>query len=251
MTNLRENELENRIEKTLENNHNVWVVGDIHGYHDSFVKLVSKLNLDDGDLVISIGDMIDGGPESVGVVELFMVNDQFIAILGNHEQMLLDDWNKKSKFEFGTLKSSGFWASKKPVDRNKKLMIVDYLSNLPTEIILEKFRLVHAGYRDFPYSSSLEDQSDEDRLWSRDIFTVRYPFDQNRTIVVGHTIIQNFGLMEDDSVWRSEIKLEDGRDSAIGIDSGIKLHRDQNPRITAIELNSGRIISQRKVEYDD
>ena len=245
---MRNKEIEQIIENRLEDNNNVWVVGDIHGYYDSFVKLLPKLSLNDGDLLISIGDMIDGGPESVGVVELFMRNDQFIAILGNHEQMLLDDWNKNSKFEVGILKSSGFWASKKPVDRNKKLTIVDYLSNLPTEIILEKFRLVHAGYRDFPYSSSLEDQSDEDRLWSRDIFTVRYPFDQTRTIVVGHTTIQKFGLMEDDSVWRSEIKLEDGRDSAIGIDSGIKLHRDQNPRITAIELNSGRIISQQKVE---
>ena len=56
--------------------------------------------------------------------------------------------------------------------------------------------------------------------------------------------------MEDGSVWRSEIKLEDGRDSAIGIDSGIKLHTGQNPRITAIELNSGTIISQRKVENE-
>ncbi len=251
MTILRDKEIENRITNTLENNDNVWVVGDIHGYFDSFVKLISKLNLNDGDLLISIGDMIDGGPESVGVMELFIENDHFLAILGNHEQMLLDDWNKKSKFEVGILKSSGFWASKNPVDRNKKLMIVDYLSYLPTEIILEKFRLVHAGYRDFPYSSSLGDQSDEDRLWSRDIFTVRYPFDQNRTIVVGHTTIQKFGLIEDDSVWRSEIKLEDGRDSAIGIDSGIKLHSDQNPRITAIELNSGKIISQRKLENED
>jgi serine/threonine protein phosphatase 1 len=251
VTILRDKEIENRITNTLENNDNVWVVGDIHGYFDSFVRLISKLNLNDRDLLISIGDMIDGGPESVGVMELFIENDQFLAILGNHEQMLLDDWNKKSKFNFGVLNSSGFWASKNPVDRNKKLTIVDYLSNLPTEIILEKFRLVHAGYRDFPYSSSLEYQSDEDRLWSRDIFTVRYPFDQTRTIVVGHTTIQKFGLMEDDSVWRSEIKLEDGRDSAIGIDSGIKLHSDQNPRITAIELNSGKIISQRKLENED
>ncbi len=248
---MRNKDKENRIENRLENNNNVWIVGDIHGYYDSFVKLVSKLKLNDGDLLISIGDMIDGGPESVGVVEFFIENDQFLAILGNHEQMLLDDWNEKSKFEVSILDSSGFWASKNPVVRNKKLTIVDYLSNLPTEIILEKFRLVHAGYRDFPYSSSLEDQSDEDRLWSRDIFSVRYPFDQNRTIIVGHTTIQKFGLIEDNSVWRSEIKLEDGRDSAIGIDSGIKLHRDQNPRITAIELNSGKIISQRKVEYDD
>ena len=244
-------EIEQKIGNRLENNNNVWVVGDIHGYYDTFVKLVSRLNLNEGDLVISIGDMIDGGSESVGVVELFIENDQFLSILGNHEQMLLDDWNKKSKFEVSSLKSSGFWASKNPVDRNKKLTIVEYLSYLPSEIVLEKFRLVHAGYRDFPYSSSLDEQTDEDRLWSRDIFTVRYPFDQNRTIIVGHTTIQKFGLINDDSIWRSEIKLEDGRDSAIGIDSGIKLHNDQNPRITAVELNSGKIISQRKVEIND
>ena len=248
---LRDKGIENRIEKTFQKNNNVWVVGDIHGYYDTFVKLVSRLNLNEGDLVISIGDMIDGGSESVGVVELFIENDQFLSILGNHEQMLLDDWNKKSKFEVSSLKSSGFWASKNPVDRNKKLTIVEYLSYLPSEIVLEKFRLVHAGYRDFPYSSSLDEQTDEDRLWSRDIFTVRYPFDQNRTIIVGHTTIQKFGLINDDSIWRSEIKLEDGRDSAIGIDSGIKLHNDQNPRITAVELNSGKIISQRKVEIND
>ena len=179
---MRDKGIENRIEKTFQKNNNVWVVGDIHGYYDTFVKLVSRLNLNDGDLVISIGDMIDGGSESVGVVELFIENDQFLSILGNHEQMLLDDWNKKSKFEVSSLKSSGFWASKNPVDRNKKLTIVEYLSYLPSEIVLEKFRLVHAGYRDFPYSSSLDEQTDEDRLWSRDIFTVRYPFDQNRTI---------------------------------------------------------------------
>lgn len=248
---MRDKGIENRIEKTFQKNNNVWVVGDIHGYYDTFVKLVSRLNLNDGDLVISIGDMIDGGSESVGVVELFIENDQFLSILGNHEQMLLDDWNKKSKFEVSSLKSSGFWASKNPVDRNKKLTIVEYLSYLPSEIVLEKFRLVHAGYRDFPYSSSLDEQTDEDRLWSRDIFTVRYPFDQNRTIIVGHTTIQKFGLIKDDSIWRSEIKLEDGRDSAIGIDSGIKLHNGQNPRITALELNSGKIISQRKVEIND
>ena len=126
---MRDKELEADLQNLLDRGGSLWVVGDIHGYYDSFVKLVSKLNLDDGDLVISIGDMIDGGPESVGVVDLFMENDQFLAILGNHEQMLLDDWNKKSKFNFGVLNSSGFWASKNPVDRNKKLTIVDYLSN--------------------------------------------------------------------------------------------------------------------------
>ena len=112
---MRDKELEAELQNLLDRGGSLWVVGDIHGYYDSFVKLVSKLNLDDGDLVISIGDMIDGGPESVGVVDFFIENDQFLAILGNHEQMLLDYWNKKSKFDLISLKSDGFWASRKPI----------------------------------------------------------------------------------------------------------------------------------------
>ena len=34
---------------------------------------------------------------------------------------------------------------------------------------------------------------------------------------------------EDGSVWRSEIKLEDGRDSAIGIDSGLNFRTAARP----------------------
>jgi len=74
---MRDRELEGELQKLLDNGGSLWVIGDIHGYYDSFVKLVSKLNLDDGDLVISIGDMIDGGPESVGVVDFFIENDSW------------------------------------------------------------------------------------------------------------------------------------------------------------------------------
>ena len=102
---MRDKGLESELQNLLDRGSSLWVVGDIHGYYDSFLNLVSKLNLDVGDLVISIGDMIDGGPESVGVVDFFIENDQFLAILGNHEQMLLDYWNKKSKFDLFNLKS--------------------------------------------------------------------------------------------------------------------------------------------------
>ena len=69
---MRDRELEGELQNLLDNGGRLWVIGDIHGYYDSFLRLVSKLNLDDGDLVISIGDMIDGGPESVGVVDFFI-----------------------------------------------------------------------------------------------------------------------------------------------------------------------------------
>ena len=99
-----------------------------------------------------------------------------------------------------------------------------------------------------PYSNDLDLQTDNERLWSRDIFDVSYPFDTLRTIIVGHTPVQNFDIFDDNSVWRSSILLKDGRVSSIGMDTGIFLKREMNPRLSALELSSGRVISQKRVE---
>jgi hypothetical protein len=69
-----------------------------------------------------------------------------------------------------------------------------------------------------------------------------------RTIIVGHTTVQNFGILDDNSVWRSSKLLKDGRVSSIGIDTGIFLKREVNPRLSALELSSGRVVSQKRVE---
>ena len=50
--------------------------------------------------------------------------------------------------------------------------------------------------------------------------------------------------------WNSTKLLKDGRTSAIGIDTGIYLQKEGNPRITAIELSSGKIISQKRVDVN-
>ena len=238
------------LEKVLQNNLNsgnkVWVIGDIHGYKETLICLMNKLNLGLNDIVICLGDMIDRGPDSVGVVKLFMEKKNLYSLKGNHEEMLLTDWEKTNGF--GNYSHNGFWSSIDLLLREDMVKIMKFIYCLPTEIILDKFRLVHAGYCDMPYSKCLEQQTDNERLWSRDIFTVNYPFDDRRTIIVGHTIIQNYGVVEDNKVWNSTKLLEDSRPSAIGIDTGIYLHKKENPRITAIELNSGKIISQKRVE---
>ena len=149
----------------------VFTIGDIHGCKDLVKQMHTKIietskNIEGQKLLIYLGDYIDRGPDIKGTVQTLIDfkpdNFKQVFLLGNHEQMLLDYWNKKSKFDLINLKSNGFWASKNPLDRSKKLTMVEYLSKLPTEIVLEKFRLVHAGYRDFPYSSSLDEQSDDD-----------------------------------------------------------------------------------------
>ena len=242
---MRDRKFEKFVQNILDSGKKVWIVGDIHGYKETFKLLINNLNLNSGDIIICLGDMVDRGPDSAGVVNLFMQSDNLFSLRGNHEEMLLIDW--KITNGFGQYSSEGFWSSTIPLLRGQKIDIMRYIHCLPTEVVLDKFRLVHAGYSDMPYSISLDQQSDDERLWSRDIFTVNYPFDEVRTIVVGHTIIQNYGIIDDNQVWISDKLLRDGRPSAIGIDTGIYLHRDKNPRITAFELSSGTIVSQKRI----
>jgi hypothetical protein len=242
----RDKELEELLQGALDSGNRVWAIGDIHGYKSALDLLISKLELKPDDIVVCLGDMVDRGPESVGVVETFENGDNLFVVKGNHEEMLLLDWSKTNGH--GPYSSDGFWSSQDPLTRERMLSVVRFISSLPTEIVLRDFRLVHAGYESFPYSVNLDEQTDTQRLHSRHIFTVSYPFDAQRTIIVGHTTIQNFGILGDNTVWRSDRLLVDGRTSAIGIDTGIYLKPEKNPRISAIELGSGRVISQRRPE---
>ena len=245
---MRDLHLEYLIQDTLDSDNRVWVIGDIHGYVETLKSLIENLNLGSKDIVICLGDMVDRGPDSAGVVKLFMEKENLYSLKGNHEEMLLMDWEKTNGL--GNYSHDGFWSSLSPLSREDMIEIMTFIRFLPTEIILDKFRLVHAGYSDMPYAESLEQQTDTERLWSRDIFTVNYPFDQERTVIVGHTIIQNYGVIGDNEVWNSTKLLKDGRTSAIGIDTGIYLQKEGNPRITAIELGSGKIISQKRVDVN-
>jgi len=63
-------------------------IGDVHGCADEFEELLNALELEPGDRVIQVGDLINRGPDSHGVLELVRAY-QVEAILGNHELRLL------------------------------------------------------------------------------------------------------------------------------------------------------------------
>src|ERR1051326_6825064 len=72
-----------------------YVIGDIHGCANELRHLIDALPLVAGDRVIFLGDYIDRGPDSHGVVSYLLglrsrLRDiEFIFLKGNHEDMLL------------------------------------------------------------------------------------------------------------------------------------------------------------------
>lgn len=73
----------------------VYAIGDIHGMLEPLTKVWEKIKADAGSKehrIVTVGDYVDRGPDSKGVVDFLMKNcreGHDINLMGNHEDMLL------------------------------------------------------------------------------------------------------------------------------------------------------------------
>lgn len=64
-----------------------YVVGDIQGCYDPLCRLLESIQFDpNADTLVSVGDLINRGPDNVGVLRLLRsFGSQFRCVLGNHD----------------------------------------------------------------------------------------------------------------------------------------------------------------------
>ena len=241
--------LERALQAALDRGDSVWAVGDIHGYRAEFEALIDRMQLGDGDMVLCLGDLVDRGPDSHGVITIVHESDQIFSLKGNHEMIMSQALTTDS------VRATWFWeeiiGGRETLDsmpggeeakRNKPKEWLEFTDSLPTEVILERFRMAHSGYRiDIP----LDEQSDEDRLKSREVFLAEEPLDPLRQIVAGHTPVQklgNFGVEPpEEGIWISSARTADERPAAVLIDTGIALEEPGlRPRLSAYDLQTSR-----------
>jgi serine/threonine protein phosphatase 1 len=193
-----------------ENPRRIYAIGDIHGRLDLLDAMIALVDADlrrhgsDGCLVVTLGDHVDRGPDSRGVVER-LVGQPFLApsraIRGNHEDLLLaflvapseaELWRRNGGLE--TLHSYGvptrelmrgrgveeaaraFAEALPPSHRS-------FLESLPSAIMTDRHFLCHAGVRP---GVALSDQSAYDLAWIRHDF-LNSEADFGRLVVHGHT----------------------------------------------------------------
>lgn len=117
----------------------VIAVGDIHGCASEFEALLDKLALTRHDRVILLGDLVNRGPDSSGVIALARQHAAR-ALLGNHELRLLNyrrtgDPTHLKKTDYETLKQ----LSAKDWDYLQRMPLTHYVPELKTV-------LVHGGF---------------------------------------------------------------------------------------------------------
>ena len=129
------------------------VVGDIHGCYDELEDLLTEVGFTSDDRLISVGDLITKGPKNREVLERFMSEPQFSAVMGNHDLALRRKWNgEKVKLK----------DSQKPTNKElkpDKERYLAYLNALPFIIDLGTHLVVHAGLRP---GVALNSQTSED-----------------------------------------------------------------------------------------
>ncbi|MBR3524560.1 MAG: metallophosphoesterase [Lachnospiraceae bacterium] len=67
-----------------------FVISDIHGHFDTFMKLLELIDFGDSDFMYIVGDVIDRGSDGIRILQYIMRQKNMELFLGNHELMMLN-----------------------------------------------------------------------------------------------------------------------------------------------------------------
>lgn len=174
-----------------------YAIGDIHGSLAKLTALLTRCRQHaDGRTMtfVFLGDYIDRGPDSAGVVRTLMrlqseLGERVVALTGNHEAIALAVADGQTSAEYwftqgggATLRSYGVEsASELPPDH------LAWLRSLRLSYDDGRRFFVHAG---IDPAKPLDAQSGDNMLWIREPF-LSDPSDHGRLIVHGHTPTQS------------------------------------------------------------
>ena len=189
-----------------------YVVGDIHGRLDLLDQLLERIHREigpepDGEvLLVFLGDLIDRGPNSAGVVERLRTyrhpGVRPVFILGNHEEVLLRILAGQTELITSWLRFGGAQCLTSYGADPEPISVMDYESALaaikqaiPEEHVaflktfvdtcrFGDYLFVHAGIRP---GIELAQQRQTDLRWIREPF-LRDLTDHGFVVVHGHTI---------------------------------------------------------------
>ena len=216
------------------------LIGDVHGCSHTFKALIRRINLQKNDQLILLGDLINKGSDSKGVIdyilELQESGFEIYTIRGNNESLLLKVLKKNEKrierlsIRFGVtnLFKKGSYKLKKRYKR--------FLKSTLFYIESDGFYAVHAG---FDYSSYNPFNDSFQMLWMRN-FKADAELQKSKPVIHGHRVypykkIKNY--IEKNAL-------------ALPLDNGCVLGNKNKlyGRLVCLDFTNKVIIKQRNIE---
>lgn len=197
-----------------------FVFGDIHGKYEALIELLKEFDYDEKtDMLYSVGDMIDRGPQSVECFKFFTEQSNTWAIFGNHEYMMTDDewfqiWvSNGGIYTDDSLREHGLDRTFMTKTITKMPMVLDVGENDDDD----SFRLIHAEMPFFWDSDGLKinlstmtrEYLSQQLQWSRKTVTAMHTAmpeqviemaegmtaRNDRTVFSGHTFVKEVLLV--------------------------------------------------------
>lgn len=185
----------------------IFAIGDIHGSSKHLNRLLDKITPSKRDLLVFLGDYINRGPDSKGVISTLLglgstTNAKFI--MGNHDEMLLgalsggkDNIKFFTKFGMETINSYKLNFEVRNFPREHALFFADLEDYLESE----NFIFVHASID--PTKDVMQQQSIYMRwkVISKVIEENKgaFPHSSGKTVICGHEpggAIRNYGILK-------------------------------------------------------
>jgi len=117
-----------------------YIVGDVHGSHDTFLKLLAHISFaPDTDELLLVGDIVNNGAHSKQMIEWLITHERCAkTVLGNHDLHMLAVWSgarpARAKDTFTDVLSSPH------ADE-----LCDWLKRQPMLIVTDELIITHAG----------------------------------------------------------------------------------------------------------
>ncbi|MGL4513259.1 MAG: metallophosphoesterase family protein [Lacipirellulaceae bacterium] len=174
-------------------------IGDVHGCSAALATLVEAIGPTADDVVVPLGDYVDRGPDSRGVIQqLVELRERCTLrpILGNHEEMMLSALRGQAPYRWwlshggtATLDSYGFVGDWKCIPNEH----VEFLDGCLDYFALDDWFFTHGGY---VASEPLDQQPAEALRWLSLDQQLPEPHVSGMTAVVGHTAQRSHEVLD-------------------------------------------------------
>jgi serine/threonine protein phosphatase 1 len=165
-------------------------IGDIHGCSTALDALLDAIRPRPDDLIVTLGDYINRGPDSRGVIKRLIElrrRCRLVSILGNHDQMLLDV--RSGKYPIYWLLDMGGTTTLDSYGPGRDLDLIPdqhykFLDHCLDYFETDTHIFVHANY--FP-DLAMAEQNVGMLRWESLRDMAPGPHESGKTVIVGHT----------------------------------------------------------------
>lgn len=232
-----------------------WVIPDIHGYLETLKSLLAQIRPSKEDHLIFLGDYIDRGPDSKGVIdEIISLQEKghrVTALMGNHEEFFLLNYHyakgnqgffnkfkpnslKKEWYEFGGKETMKSFGCKSMMDIPFKY--VKWMESLQYYHEFKDYVIVHAGLN---FKSDDVFQDKHAMLWAKEFHIIASKIGY-RQIIHGHTPVDLEYIHH---------CIEQEKHEFIDLDNGVYMTKKPGfGNLMAFELNSRILITQHNMD---